>query len=244
MLKKLLLTLVLLFSSLYAYDTRLDNYPNGRALYEKASANNVNSAFDLGLLYKQKIKDYKEAAFWYKKAYKLGSVDAAFNMGIMYEDLKKYNKAIEWYEKASIQQDKKAPYNLALIYEEKLKNYSKAIKWYQESYNKGYLGGANSLGLLYEQKLKDNKNAEFWYKEAAKKGFVKSYKNLALFNRDKGNTIEGASWYIALIDIKYPKQKVINYLKTKWKLTDEELKNAYKLQQTLDIPKHYLGGID
>jgi len=76
-------------------------------------------------------------------------------------------------------------------------------------------------------------------------GYADSIKNLArYYNLEKHDKVLGGAYFIALIDIKYPKQKVLTYLKTKWKLTDGELKKAYKLQQTLDIPKHYTGGID
>ena len=171
------------------------------------------------------------------------SGETANNLASLYDDLKEYKKAEKWYKIGVNKNYLQSNFELGLLYK-KLHQYDDAIFYYRKAYKLGDLEVANSLGLLYEQNLKDDKNAELWYKKAASKGYAKSYKNLALFNRDNGGKIEGAAWYLALIDLKYPKKKVITYLKTKWKLTDEELKEAYKLQQTLDIPKHYTGGIN
>ena len=40
------------------------------------------------------------------------------------------------------------------------------------------------------------------------------------------------------------KQEILNFLKNERKIDRKTLEKAYKLQQTLDIPKHYTGGID
>lgn len=242
--KQLLLILLLTLTTLFAHDARLNSYPQALE-WEKMANTQSFAAFNLGRTYQTKIKDSDKAIFWYKKAYELDSqnTDAANNLGYLYEDLEKNKDAIFWYKEASKNGDADPLINLSLLYK-KLHQYDNAIFYYKKAYEMGNIGGANGLGYLYETSLKDSKNAKLWYKKAAKKGYSKSYKNLALCNRDNGKKIEGAAWYIALIDLKYPKQKVLRYLKTKWKLTDEELKQAYKLQQTLDIPKHYTGGIE
>jgi len=117
MIKKLLFVFLLLINTLYAeYDRRLDDYAQGRALYEKASVGDVDAQFDLGLLYEDKVKDFNKAAYWYEKAYKHGSIDAAFNMGLMFKNLQDYNKAIDWYKEATLKGDAGAALNLGLLY--------------------------------------------------------------------------------------------------------------------------------
>ena len=240
--KQLLLILLLTLTTLFAHDARLNSYPKALE-WEKTANINADSAYNLALIYHTRIKDNEKAIKFYKVSYKLQkSDDVANNLGALYEKTGKYDKAITWYKKASDNNHSKSMINLALLYK-KLHQYDDAVFYYKKAYEMGNIGGANGLGYLYETSLKDSKNAKLWYKKAAKKGYSKSYKNLALCNRDNGKKIEGAAWYIALIDLKYPKQKVLTYLKTKWRLTDEELKEAYRLQQTLDIPKHYTGGI-
>ena len=240
--KQLLLLIILTFT-LFANDARLDKYPQALE-WEKTAKVNADSAYNLALIYHSKIKDTNKAIEFYTTSYKLRqSSDVANNFGALYESIKEYDKAIKWYKDAAAQDHTKSMINLALLYK-KLHQYDDAIFYYKKAYTMGNIGGANGLGYLYETSLKDVENAELWYKKATKKGYAKSYKNLAFLNRDRGDKIIGAAWYIALINIKYSKDKVVNYLKTKWKLTQDDLNKAYKLQQTLEIPKHYTGGIN
>lgn len=102
------------------------------------------------------------------------------------------------------------------------------------------MAGAHGLALLYKNTLNKPNKAIEWYNRAAKGGYTDSIKNLARYYKlEKDDNIMGGAYFLALIDIKYPKQKVLSYLKTKWNLTNEEIKKAYQLQKTLDIPKHY-----
>jgi len=104
--------------------------------------------------------------------------------------------------------------------------------------------GAHNLAYLYEGILKQPKTALEWYKKAAKGGYANAIKDLAHIAHENNNNIEAGAYFIALINVKYSKAKVLKFLKTKWKLTDSELQKAYKLQLKLDIPKHYRGGIN
>ena len=229
MIKNILLTLLLLFTSLYAYDTRLDNYPETKE-WLKDSDTNGESAYNIGVIYHQYIKDDTKAIKWFKKAYRMkdeeSSGSAASNIAYIYEHEKKYDLAVSWNKKAIEKNDKVAIINLGLLY--------------KKAYNMGDIKGAHGLALLYEESLKNQSEAIKWYKKAAKGGYADSIKNLARYYKlDKNDNITGGAYFLALIDLKYPKQKVITYLKTKWKLTDKELKEAYQLQKTLDIPNHY-----
>lgn len=83
-----------------------------------------------------------------------------------------------------------------------------------------------------------------WYKKAAKGGYANAIKDLAHIAHENSNNIEAGAYFIALINVKYPKAKVLKFLKTKWNLTDEEIQKAYEYQLRLDIPKHYRGGVN
>lgn len=238
MFKKFIILFLCLASLLYAeYDKRLDSYSNGRALYEKASVGDEDAQFDLGLLYDEKIKDYDLAVVWYEKAYKQGSIDAAFNMGVMFKNLQQYDNAIHWYTQAVLKGDSEASLNLGLLYK-KLQRYDDAIFYYKKAYALKDTGAANALGYLYEHDLKKIKIAENWYIKAVQENNKKAIGNLAKLYHNKNENIKAGAYALALIDNGFSKKDIFEYLHG-WKLTDEEIKQAYQLQKTLDIPKHY-----
>ncbi|WP_324172822.1 tetratricopeptide repeat protein [Sulfurimonas sp.] len=245
MLKTILLSFILL-TTLLAKDARLNHYRDA-VKWEKDANTNADTAFNLGVLYHKNIKDYDKAVYWYKKAYGMkgqeASISASSNLGYLYKYQKKYDLALKWYTIAMKKNDRDATFNLGLLYKNKLKDYPNAIKYYTKAYKMGEMGGALNLAHLYESILKQPEKAMIWYKKAAKGGYVDAIKDLAHIAHEKNNNIEGGAYFIALINIKYSKQKVIKFLKNKWKLTDKELQKAYKLQLKLDIPKHYRGGI-
>jgi TPR repeat protein len=239
MLKKILLTL-LLVSSLFAMDTRLNSYPQGKEYYEAAERGDPDAMFNLGLVYKNFIKDYQESLYWYEKAYKRGASGAAHNLGILYkESLKDYKKAEEWYLKAIEQNDKDTPAALGLLYKNHFKDYPKAIKWYKKAYEIGDMGGALGLGYLYDVTLKNTKEGIKWYKKAAQGGHANAINNLNKTYANQGNPLLSAAYVLAMVNYGYAKEEVFNHLKDDRKLSDEEIKKAYQLQKTLDIPKHY-----
>lgn len=70
MIKKLLLTFLLFTNFLFAYDTRLDNYPETKEWLKNADTNG-ESANNIAVFYSTKINDNEKAIEWFKKAYKL-----------------------------------------------------------------------------------------------------------------------------------------------------------------------------
>jgi uncharacterized protein len=235
MIKNIFLALLLLTATLFAEtDLRLNHYPKALEWLQDADTNG-ESAYNIGVIYHQKIKDNDKAIEWYEKAYDMDDVgaagSAANNLGFLYDQTKQYKRSEKWYKKGIAKNSSNSSLGLGNLYK-KLHQYDDAIFYYKKAYKMENTSGANSLGLLYDEALNDVNTAEFWYKESAKKGYLKSYKNLALFYRDQDKKINGAAWYLALIDLKYPKQKVLSYLKTKWNLTDEEIQKAYQLQKT------------
>ena len=67
------------------------------------------------------IKDYNEAAKWFKKAAQRGYAKAQINLGIMHAKgegvTQDYKKAVKWFKKAAEQELAPAQYNLAGMYD-------------------------------------------------------------------------------------------------------------------------------
>lgn len=87
-------------------------------------------------------KDYKEALKWYKEAIDLGGINAAYNIGLIYNNgafgvEKDYKLAREWYMKASEDKHSNAMYYLGLLYhqgnDDVGKDYAEALKWYAKA---------------------------------------------------------------------------------------------------------------
>ncbi|WP_324172443.1 hypothetical protein [Sulfurimonas sp.] len=133
--------------------------------------------------------------------------------------------------------------NLGLLYKKVYKDYPNAIKWYEKSYDMGDSDACVNLGILYKEQ-KDIQNAIKWYKKGVELKNYSSIKNLGNLYHKQDKNIKGGAYMIGLLSIKpEKKKKLLSYLKTKWKLTNEELKKAYKLQKTL-VPNPYTGGIE
>jgi TPR repeat protein len=228
------------------YQIELKDYDKAIYWYEKAYATNkdVDSANNLGYIYDTR-QEYNLAIKWYKVASTQGDKDASFNIALLYnKTLNQPEKAIPYYEKSYKLGDKSAPLSLGIIYEDTVREYDKAIKWYKKAYNMGNMGGANNLGYLYENTKKDMKKAQEWYEKGAKEGFADSINNLGSLYHKQGNNIRAAAYILAMANYGYSKAEVLDFLKNDWKIDREILQKAYELQKTLDIPKHYTGGID
>ena len=100
--------------------------------------------------------------------------------------------------------------------------------------------GKNSFSVI----LKKNNEGIKWYGKAAKQGHVRSIINLGNVYHEQSDDIRAAAYFLALIAYDEPKADIFDFLQNDWKINQETLQKAYKLQQTLDIPKHYTGGID
>ena len=243
--KYIFLALFLLTATLLAEtDLRLNHYPKALKWLEDADTNG-ESTYNIGVIYQQKIKDNEKAIEWYKKAYEMddegAAGSAANNLGYLFKNLEKSQKSEEWFRKSISKNNTNALVGLGLLFDsKKLRRCEDAAFYYQKAYKMGNVIGAHNLALMYKNTLNKSDKAIEWYKKAAKDGYADSIKNLARYYKlEKNDNILGGAYFLALIDIKYPKQKVLTYLRTKWKLTDKEIKKAYQLQKTLDIPKHY-----
>ncbi|WP_428746069.1 tetratricopeptide repeat protein [Sulfurimonas sp.] len=241
--KLLLSTLLILTLNSYAettkaleyskppYDQRLDDYPRAKSWYQMANDDSA-AAYNIGLIYQDHIKDYKKAEVWYKKALELDSAnsDASINLGNLYKKLQEYEKAIKWYKQAS-----------------KLNNYTKAIEYYILADQAGLKEASNNIALLYDTKLHNYKEAIKWYEKAIKQEDVAGLKNLGrLYYHQQKDNINASQYYLAMIGNPYKKERIINFLKNKWKISDADIKKGYELQlNSKIIPEKlkYKGGI-
>jgi TPR repeat protein len=168
-----------LFSLNVSANAEIDIYglPSAKKINELeisvAAFDDATAAYELAVIY-QNAKDYKKAIKWYEKAHKLGDKDAAYALGILYEDkLKDYERAVKWYEKAHEIGNENAAYALGLIYKKQLQDYENAKKWYEIAYNKNDEQAAYALGLLYDDIYKDYPKAIEWYEIAYNKNKFK-----------------------------------------------------------------------
>jgi len=234
MIKKLLFVFLLLVNTLYGYfDQRLEAYPETREWLKDADTNG-ESAYNIGVIYHQKIKDYDKAIEWYKKAYNMDDEEsagsAASNLGNIYDDKKNYTSAENWYKNAVKKNDIVANFNLGLLY--------------KKAYKMGNIAAATSLGYLNSVILGHQEEGIKWYKVSAKHGNPKAINNLNKTYYEQGDLVTSTAYTLAMANYGYTKEQVFEFLKNTRKIDDETIKKAYQLQQTLDIPKHYTGGID
>ena len=190
-----------------------------------------------------RLQNYDNTNIWFQEADE--NEIAASNIGVIYSnEIKDDNYAIKWYLYSdSIKNDADNLFYMALSYED-IRDYNNAIKYFKKSFELNRVDSATNLGNIY-QDLKDYKNSEIWYKKGIEKKSISSLKNIGLlYHNDLKDNIKACAYYIALIDVKYSKERVLNVLKNKWKLSDETIKKGYELQLTMPgLPKRYTGGI-
>lgn len=196
--------------------------------------------------YDNRLDKYPNTTEWYNHA----DTDSAsaYNIALTYDVNIKDNKLAElWYKQALFlnHNNVNALFNLAVLYD-KRKQYTEAIKYYQQAYKAKDLEAAYNLASLYAD-LKKYTDAEKWYKKAIERKSIDAIKNLGrLYHFKLKDDVKAAEYFIALIDNKYPKDKVLGYLKNNWKLSDETIKKGYEAQLTSKIiPEKlkYKGGI-
>jgi len=227
------------------YEMELNDSDKAIKWYKKAYEYGSSSgAYNLGNIY-YNAKQFKKAIKWYIKADEKNDKKASHAIGVMYEEIYKNNqKAIKWYKKAYEIGNSNSAINLGSLYDKQYKDYQKATEWYQKAYEMGDMSGANSLGYLYDIVLKDIDKGIYWYTKGAKGGNAKAINNLNKVYHEKGDKTKASAYAFAMINYGYTKKQVLDFLKNERKIDRKTLEKAYKLQQTLDIPKHYTGGID
>lgn len=151
-------------------------------LLRAANAGIVDAQFQLGNLYKNELHEYEKAMHWFQTAHSNGDADAAFHLGLMYEEglgvNQDWEKAKQLYLDAYIEiHHPFAPYRIGQLYEKGNGHFhadiSEAIMWYEEAAKIGIALASLRLGEIYEKGIggeKDYKKANEYYKKACDAG--------------------------------------------------------------------------
>ena len=140
-------------------------------------------------------RNYAAAKTWFEKAVALGSIDAAYRMGTLFEHgngvPQDYKKAAEWYRKAAEKGYAAAEFALGYLYEGGLgtaMDAKAAIAWYQKAAAQGDAWANNNLGYLYQHASPpDYAAAMLWYERAAAVGDATAEDNIGfLFEHHLG----------------------------------------------------------
>ncbi len=147
---------------------------------ERANAEDVAAMEELARRLVQGIgiaKDQQAAAGWLMRAAERGSVQSAFNVGVMYERgfvvERDSTKAIEWYRKAAEADVPMAKHNLALLLRDGKgapRNAKEAVELLRSAARQGMTASMFTLGDIYERGddgLKDPAIALAWFAIAA-----------------------------------------------------------------------------
>lgn len=124
--------------------------------------------------------DFIRAAYWFQQSAAAGVANAAYNLGVMYQQGlgvgPDVNMALKWYMEAAQLGHPEAQYNLGVAYAEGQglePNMQRAVSFFEQASDQGVSPAAFNLGLIYENGLlgrpDENKAAE-WYKQAALMG--------------------------------------------------------------------------
>jgi peptidoglycan hydrolase-like protein with peptidoglycan-binding domain len=147
---------------------------------ERANAEDVPAMEELARRLVQGIgvaKDQQAAAGWLMRAAERGSMQSAFNVGVMYERgfvvERDSTKAIEWYRKAAEAGVPMAKHNLALLLRDGKgapRNTKEAVELLRSAARQGMAASMFTLGDIYErgdEGLKDPAIAMAWFAMAA-----------------------------------------------------------------------------
>ncbi len=136
-------------------------------------------------------RDYAAAIRSFQKAVALGSVDAAYQMGRVYE----YGyglppderKAAEWYRRAAEKGHPSAEFYLGYFYDEGLgmrQDFGQAMFWYRKAALQGNAAADNNIGYLYDHGRgvkADPTQAMVWYVKSAANGDGAAASNIGWF---------------------------------------------------------------
>jgi len=164
---------------LYAPPARVSTGPRPTARSEDTA-----TQYELGNMHyygRGVVRDYSEAAKWYRKAAEQGHANAQNNLGLMYRKgqgvTQDYAEAVKWFRKATEQRDATAQFNLGWMYEYGAgvtKDDVEAVKWYRKAAEQGHSEAQFNLGYVYEHGRRgitqDYAEAVKWYRKTAEQG--------------------------------------------------------------------------
>ncbi|PLY06581.1 MAG: sel1 repeat family protein [Arcobacter sp.] len=154
------------------WEDRLTNYKDTGKWFQLADDDEI-AAYNIGVIYSEKIKDYNKAIEWYLYSDSINSNgDNLFNIGLIYNESKKYEKAIFYYKKSFSLGIYKSALNLGNIYQD-LKDYSSAELWYKKAIERENAIALKNIGLLYHNDLKNDLYASAYYIALIGTGYTK-----------------------------------------------------------------------
>ena len=134
------------------------------------------------------MKEYRQAAKYYKIAAEQGYSEAQLDLGYLYKEglglTKDLKEASKWYKLAANQGLPEAQYQISHMYflgDGVTSSLSETIKWLRKSADQGYAAAEYLLGYFYECGIgvpKSNKQAQKWYELAAKHGDKNALKTI------------------------------------------------------------------
>jgi TPR repeat protein len=165
-------------------------------LKQRALQGNAIAQFTLGSCYangRGVVRDYAEAAKWYRLSAEQGCAAAQNRLGVCYSRglgvAHNYAEAVAWYCKAAEQGNAFAEDNLGACYSSGhgvARDFTKAVKWYRLSAEQGNAVAQNHLGVCYYNGrgvVRDYAEAVKWYRKAAAQGNVAAKNNLFICER-------------------------------------------------------------
>ncbi|WP_044419204.1 tetratricopeptide repeat protein [Halarcobacter anaerophilus] len=142
----------------YAYSEELKDYKKAIEWYKYSnSIKPLPETSNYACYAYQQLKEYNEAIKWCKNAIELGSSDAFFRLGKVYELNKNFDDAISFYKKSFNEtKNDMAANNLGLIYSLELKDFNNAEKWFKNAIKEGSELSYKNFSIFYHDDLKDN----------------------------------------------------------------------------------------
>ncbi len=171
-----------------------------KKLEEKAFADVPEAQHDLAALYTAGqagvSQNYERAAFWFKQAAAQGIGNAAYNLGVLYQQglgqPQNMERALDWYRRAAQLGHPEAQYNLGIAYIEGVGtryNPNMAAAFFQQAAFSGIVEAAYNLGLILENGLLGEvrpEDALKWYRIATENGSVDAQEALKILATSMG----------------------------------------------------------
>lgn len=229
-----------------AVDLLKTRFPNQVILTQEEAAQ-AREAFNRGvghLLGTDNFeKDPDKAIQYFLEAAEIGSVDAQWNLGLLYNEgigvELNPEEARYWFEKAAKAGHSRAQFNLSLMYMTGRgveKDFTKASELLQLSAENGYIDAAFGLAELYtvgQGVPQDYSKAVEWFEKAAEAGHPRAQSNLGTFYVEgqgvEKNEMEAFKWFKKAADIGEPYGLYnLGYLYETSEQVEQNLIEAYK----------------
>ena len=170
-----------------------DDILTAQQLLKSAEQGDLHAQHKLASLYLKGIgvvKDYDQAAKWFRCAAERGYARSQFELALRYSNgqgvLQDFSQAAAWYRKAAEQGNADAQNNLGSLYlsgQGVEKNSAEAAAWFRKAAEQGHDVAQVSLGCLYKDGdgvNQDYSMAVALYTKAAEKGNVSAQFNLGV----------------------------------------------------------------